>query len=81
MPKIKLVVFDTAGTIIEDHGEVLEAFSGALHKSGVSFDEDELKEWKGASKREVIRHFVERENRGQRKGWDSYPPSAKTNRI
>lgn len=65
MPKIKLVVFDIAGTIIEDHGEVLEAFSDALHKSGVFFDEDELKEWNGASKREVIRHFVKRENRGQ----------------
>ena len=61
MPAIKLVVFDIAGTIIEDHGEVLRAFSLALDKSGIPFTEDELKERKGASKREVIRHFVERQ--------------------
>jgi phosphonatase-like hydrolase len=61
MPAIKLVVFDIAGTIIEDHGEVLRAFSLALKTSGVPFTEDELKERKGASKREVIRHFVERQ--------------------
>ncbi len=60
MPAIKLVVFDIAGTIIEDHGEVLRAYSLALNKSGIPFTEDELKERKGASKREVIRYFVER---------------------
>jgi phosphonatase-like hydrolase len=58
MARIKLVVFDIAGTIIEDHGEVVDAFSSALQKNGVAFRADELKEWKGASKREVIRHFV-----------------------
>jgi len=61
MPNIKLVVFDIAGTIIEDRGEVLTAFASALRKNGIGFAEDELQEWKGASKREVIRHFVERE--------------------
>jgi len=65
MPDIKLVIFDMAGTIIEDHGEVLDAFAQALRVHGVGFDELELKEWKGASKREVIRHFVERENHGK----------------
>jgi phosphonatase-like hydrolase len=62
MPGIKLVVFDIAGTIIEDRGEVVTAFANALRKSGIRYVKDELKEWKGASKREVIRHFVEREN-------------------
>ncbi|HEY6369757.1 MAG TPA: HAD hydrolase-like protein [Candidatus Sulfotelmatobacter sp.] len=59
MPSVKLVVFDIAGTIIEDHREVAQAFSRALRKNGIPFTEDELKEWKGASKREVIRHFIE----------------------
>ncbi|HET6177717.1 MAG TPA: HAD hydrolase-like protein [Candidatus Sulfotelmatobacter sp.] len=59
MSSIKLVVFDIAGTIIEDHGEVIGAFSGALRKNDIPFSDDELKRWKGASKREVIRHFVE----------------------
>lgn len=65
MPDIKLVIFDIAGTIIEDHGEVLDAFAQALRFHGVAFDELQLKEWKGASKREVIRHFVEHENHGK----------------
>lgn len=59
MAPIKLVIFDIAGTIIEDHGEVVSAFSRALQKNGIPFTQDELKRWKGASKREVIRNFVE----------------------
>lgn len=59
MPSIKLVVFDIAGTIIEDHGEVVSAFACALQKNGIPFTPEELKRWKGASKRQVIRHFVE----------------------
>jgi phosphoglycolate phosphatase len=58
MSRIKLVVFDIAGTIIEDHGEVVRTFAKALMENGIPFAEDELKKWKGASKREVIRHFV-----------------------
>ena len=59
MLPIKLVVFDIAGTIIQDHGEVVSAFSSALEKNGIPFTAEELKKWKGASKREVIRHFIE----------------------
>ncbi|HVO63366.1 MAG TPA: HAD hydrolase-like protein [Terriglobales bacterium] len=58
MTGIELVVFDIAGTIIEDHDEVLSAFRRALAENGIDVGERELKEWKGASKREVIRHFV-----------------------
>ena len=61
MSTIKLVIFDIAGTIIVDRGEVLHAFSVALRKHGVDFPEFELEEWKGASKREVIEHFVTRQ--------------------
>jgi phosphonatase-like hydrolase len=60
MSCIRLVVFDIAGTIIEDRGEVVRAFAKALMENGIPFAEDELKKWKGASKREVIRHFVKR---------------------
>ncbi len=62
MNPIKLVIFDIAGTIIEDHGEVLSSFELALKKNGISAEENELREWKGASKREVIRYFVERQS-------------------
>lgn len=60
MTAIKLVIFDVAGTIIEDHGEVVNAFAAALEKNGMHVDKEELKPWKGASKREVIRHFAQR---------------------
>jgi phosphonatase-like hydrolase len=56
---IRLVVFDVAGTIIEDHGEVTRAFATALMDNGIPFAWSELLQWKGASKREVIRHFVQ----------------------
>jgi phosphoglycolate phosphatase len=61
MDPIKLVVFDIAGTIIEDHGEVVRAFSSALAINGIPYTEEEIKCWKGASKRQVIRHFAERQ--------------------
>jgi phosphonatase-like hydrolase len=64
MDPIRLVIFDVAGTIIEDHGEVLAAFSQALKGNGIGFTESELREWKGAAKREVIRHFVQRQFSG-----------------
>ena len=59
---IKLIILDIAGTIVEDHGEVVSAFARALTKNAIPFTEDELKEWKGASKREVIRHFIDRQD-------------------
>jgi phosphonatase-like hydrolase len=64
MDAIKLVIFDIAGTIIEDHSEVVSAFAGALDKHRIPYTDDELKEWKGSSKEEVIRHFVERQGGG-----------------
>ena len=63
MPQISLVIFDIAGTIIEDHGEVVSAFATALKKNGIPFMEDEVRRWMGASKREVIRHFAEQAGR------------------
>lgn len=62
MDAIKLVIFDVAGTIVEDRGEVMGAFSTALEKHGVAHTPAELGEWKGASKKEVIRHFVRRQD-------------------
>ena len=62
MKPFKLIVFDLAGTIVEDHGEVLQSFRAALEMHGIDFAEAELQEWKGATKRDVIRHFVERQS-------------------
>ena len=61
MPRISLVIFDIAGTLIEDHGEVVEAFRLALSENGIRVPDAELIERKGASKKEVIRHYIEQQ--------------------
>lgn len=58
---IKLVIFDIAGTLIEDHDEVTDSFLLALRNAGITASENEIREWKGCSKREVIGHFVARQ--------------------
>ena len=58
---IQLVIFDIAGTLIEDHDEVTDSFRLALRNHGVEASDAEIKEWKGSSKREVIGHFVARQ--------------------
>jgi phosphonatase-like hydrolase len=57
--KIRLVILDIGGTIIEDHGEVPNAMHNALAKRGVEASFGEIGEWRGASKREMVRHFVQ----------------------
>ena len=58
---ITLVVFDMAGTTIEDAGQVPEAFEAVLATHGLSVTDDELRAVRGASKREAIRLLVERQ--------------------
>src|ERR1041385_8529397 len=54
----ELVIFDIAGTLIEDHDEVTLAFHAALLENDIRVTREELREWKGGAKREVIRQFV-----------------------
>jgi phosphonatase-like hydrolase len=60
MSRVRLVVFDIGGTIIEDNGEVISAFGAALEMNGLPASDTELRELKGSSKRDVIKAFVER---------------------
>lgn len=60
-PAIELVVFDIAGTLIQDHNEVSDSFLQALHNNQIGVAAEEVNELKGSSKREVITHFVERQ--------------------
>jgi len=55
MQELKLAIFDVAGTVIEDHGEVLSSFVDALAAHGIGAESEELLEFEGAAKREVIR--------------------------
>jgi phosphonatase-like hydrolase len=61
MEGITLVVFDMAGTTIEDVGQVPEAFEAVLSARGLTVTDDELRAVRGASKREAIRLLVERQ--------------------
>jgi phosphonatase-like hydrolase len=74
-PKLRLVVLDIGGTLIPDKGEVPEAMKSALALGGIEASYDEIGDWRGASKRGMIAHFV-----GLRapKGSD---PESLTNRI
>ncbi|HET7371664.1 MAG TPA: phosphonatase-like hydrolase [Gammaproteobacteria bacterium] len=61
MNDIRLVVFDMAGTTIEDAGQVPEAFTTVLHEHGIEITPEALQPVRGASKRDAIRHFVEQD--------------------
>jgi phosphonatase-like hydrolase len=57
---IELVVFDVAGTTIRDGGQVAEAFRRTLLAQGIEMSDEDLRPWRGASKRQALRHFLER---------------------
>jgi len=58
-PPLRLVVLDIGGTLIPDHGEVPNAMQSALGKGGISVSFAEINDWRGASKRGMVKHFVE----------------------
>jgi len=47
------------GTIIEDRGDVPALLTRALSDQGIDSTRAEIDKWRGASKREIIRHFVD----------------------
>lgn len=57
-----LIVFDMAGTTIEDAGQVPQAFTEVLRNHGIAITETELSALRGASKRDAIRHFAARKD-------------------
>ena len=61
LPAVRLVVLDIGGTIIEDRGDIPETMRSALARHGVASTPDEISKWRGASKREMVRHFVDQQ--------------------
>jgi phosphonatase-like hydrolase len=59
MEELELVVFDLAGTTIQDRGEVAHGFFKVLAAHGIPVTEEALRAVRGSSKREVIHRFVE----------------------
>jgi phosphonatase-like hydrolase len=60
-PAIRLVVLDVGGTIVQDRGDIPEALRSALGHHGVASSAEEIARQRGASKREVVRYFVDRQ--------------------
>jgi phosphonatase-like hydrolase len=56
--RLRLIVLDVGGTIIQDHGDVPDALEAAFDRHGVKVGLEEIAKWRGASKREVVRHFT-----------------------
>jgi phosphonatase-like hydrolase len=57
-PPIRLIVLDVGGTIVEERGDVPKALESAFAKHGITVSPAEINQWRGAAKREVVRHFV-----------------------
>ena len=58
---IRLVVLDVGGTIVEDRGDVPQSLSSALAHHGIESSAEEIQRRRGASKREIVRYFVEKQ--------------------
>lgn len=56
----QLVVFDLAGTLLDDGGAVLDAFRAALLAAGIAADAGDLNAVRGANKLQVFRQFAAR---------------------
>ena len=59
---IRLVVLDVGGTIVAERGDVPQALTAALSHHGIDSSADEIRRRRGASKREIVRYFVEKQS-------------------
>jgi len=57
--KIKLVVFDIAGTTVKDHGEITLAFQSAMHEHGYDVPAEKISPLMGYKKPEAIKMMLE----------------------
>ncbi len=58
MQGLELVIFDLAGTTVEDHGEVPAAFTAALAEFGIVVTPEQVRRVRGASKRQAVLSFI-----------------------
>jgi len=61
-PPLRLIVLDIGGTLIQDRGNVPELLRRSLTQHGIDSTPEEISRWRGASKREMVRHFVARQS-------------------
>ncbi len=58
MDDIRLIIFDLAGTTIVDNGQVPAAFIAALNACGINVSNEDIRKFRGASKREAIHSLI-----------------------
>ena len=58
MHELELVIFDLAGTTVEDRGEVPDSFTAALAEHGVEVTREQVNGVRGSSKRQAVLHFI-----------------------
>jgi phosphonatase-like hydrolase len=58
---IRLLVCDMAGTVINENGIVYNSIYKALKTCGMQVEREEINNWHGIYKKQVIEHFVKRE--------------------
>jgi phosphonatase-like hydrolase len=63
---VRLIVLDVGGTIIQDRGDVPEAMIDACAHHGIRITAEDVAPFRGASKREVVRRFVEQKGSGDK---------------
>ena len=66
--KIRLVALDVGGTILADHGDVVDALRSAMGQRNIVVSAADIGPWRGASKRAVIRHFVDLQSKQSEAG-------------
>lgn len=58
MDKLELVIFDLAGTTVEDRGQVPEAFTATLAEQGIQITPDQITSVRGLSKRQALYQLI-----------------------
>ena len=56
---IKMLVFDMAGTTVNEHGIVYDTMFNTLSKFGIGVSLRDIDQWHGANKYEVFDHYLE----------------------
>jgi phosphonatase-like hydrolase len=58
LTEIKLVLFDMAGTTVQDGGQVLSSFTAALAKHNIKVTPEEVQQVRGTSKKEALLRLI-----------------------
>lgn len=59
---MKMAVFDMAGTVINEGGAVYDTLYETMRTFGLSLVPDDINQWHGANKYEVLDHFLTKES-------------------